>query len=157
MALAGKLDKKAYRVFVIMGDGETDEGQIWEAGRAASHFKLDNLIGIIDRNGLQIDGATEEIMKLEPIRKRWKSLGWKTIEIDGHQMRQILDAFHWVNRIREKPALIIAHTLKGKGVSFMQGTLSFHGKPPSKEQYEKAMSELNSAEEALKSEELNNG
>jgi transketolase len=137
-----------------MGDGESDEGQIWEAARAASHFKLDNLIGIIDRNGLQIDGATEEIMKLEPIRKRWKSLGWKIIEIDGHQMLQILDAFHRATRVWQKPALLIAHTLKGKGVSFMQGTLSFHGKPPTEEQYGKAMSELNSAEEALKSKEL---
>jgi transketolase len=154
MALAGKLDKRAFRVFVIMGDGESDEGQIWEAARAASHFKLDNLIGIIDRNGLQIDGPTEEIMKLEPIRKRWKSLGWKIIEINGHQMLQILDAFHRATRVWQKPALLIAHTLKGKGVSFMQGTLSFHGKPPTEEQYGKAMSELNSAEEALKSKEL---
>ncbi|HIH98291.1 MAG TPA: transketolase [Thermoplasmata archaeon] len=156
MALAGKIDRKSYRVFVVMGDGETHEGQVWEAASAAVHFKLDNLIGIIDRNGLQIDGPTEEIMTLEPVRKRWKAVGWKIIEIDGHQIPQILEALYRASRFREKPTMIIAHTLKGKGVSFMQGTLSFHGKAPSKEQYEKAMSELNLAEMFYKLRSKNN-
>jgi transketolase len=148
MALAARLDKKDYRVFVIMGDGEMDEGQIWEAASAASHYKLDNLIGILDRNGLQIDGPTGEIMKLEPIGQRWRAFGWKVIEINGHNMKEILESFHEAEK-NDKPTLIIAHTIKGKGVSFMEGTLSFHGKPPSKSQYIKAMTELEHRERNL--------
>jgi len=148
MAIAGKLDKKDYRVFVIMGDGEMDEGQVWEAAASASHHSLDNLIAILDRNGLQIDGHTEEILNIEPIQWRWRAFGWDVIEVDGHNIEEILDAIHEADR-NAKPTLIIAYTIKGKGVSFMEGSLSFHGKPPSKEQYIKAMSELNQAEEEL--------
>jgi len=148
MALAGKLDKRDYRVFVILGDGEIQEGQIWEAANAASHYKLDNLIAILDRNKLQIDGPTEEIMHVEPLAMRWKAFGWDVIEIDGHDIEEILDTFHEI-KLNEKPTIIIAHTIKGKGVSFMEGTLSFHGKPPSYEQYIRAMSELEQEEREL--------
>jgi len=148
MAIAGKLDGKDYRVFVIMGDGEMDEGQIWEAAASASHHSLDNLIAILDRNGLQIDGHTEEILNLEPMQWRWRAFGWDVIEIDGHNIEEILDAIHEADK-NDKPTLIIAYTIKGKGVSFMEGSLSFHGKPPSDEQYLKAMSELKQAEEEL--------
>ena len=148
MALAGKLDNRDYRVFVILGDGEVQEGQIWEAANAASHYKLDNLIAILDRNKLQIDGPTEEVMHVEPLAWRWKAFGWDVIEIDGHDIEEILDTFHEI-KLNEKPTIIIAHTIKGKGVSFMEGTLSFHGKPPSHEQYIRAMSELEQEEREL--------
>jgi len=148
MALAAKLDKRDYRVFVILGDGEIQEGTVWEAANAASHYKLDNLIAILDRNKLQIDGPTEEIMHLEPIAWRWQAFGWEVVEIDGHDIEEILHTFHEI-RHNEKPTLIIANTVKGKGVSFMEGTLSFHGKPPSEEQYIRAMSELEQAEGEL--------
>ncbi len=148
MALADKLDEKDYRVFVIMGDGEIEEGQIWEAAASASHRCLDNIVAILDRNGLQIDGPTEEILSLEPLPWRWRSFGWDVIEIDGHDIEEILDAFHEADK-NKRPTLIIAYTIKGRGVSFMEGTLSFHGKPPSKEEYVKAMSELEQAEEEL--------
>ncbi|RLF63860.1 MAG: transketolase [Thermoplasmata archaeon] len=148
MAMAAKLDNKDYRVFVILGDGETDEGQVWEAAASASHYSLDNIIAILDRNGLQIDGHTEEILNLEPTQWRWRAFGWDVIEIDGHNIEEILDAIHEADK-NDKPTLIIAYTIKGKGVSFMEGSLSFHGKPPSEEQYVKAMSELNQAEEEL--------
>ena len=148
MALAGKLDKKDYYVFVILGDGEIDEGQIWEAAASASHFNLNNLIAILDRNGLQIDGPTEEIMSLEPIPLRWKAFGWNVIEIDGHDIEEILMSFREAKKSK-KPTIIIAHTIKGKGVSFMEGTLSFHGKSPTKEQWIKALSELEQEEQEL--------
>ncbi|MEM2934967.1 MAG: transketolase [Candidatus Thermoplasmatota archaeon] len=148
MALAGKIDKKDYRVFVILGDGELQEGEIWEAANSASHFKLDNLIAILDRNGLQIDGPTEEIMHIEPIAWRWRAFGWNVIEIDGHNIEEILNIFHNIKK-NGKPTIIVANTIKGKGVSFMEGTLSFHGKAPSEEQYMKAMSELEQEEREL--------
>ena len=148
MALAGKLDKKDYHVFVILGDGEIDEGQIWEAAASASHFKLNNLIAILDRNGLQIDGPTEEIMSLEPIPLRWKAFGWNVLEIDGHDIEEILMSFDKAKKSM-RPTIIIAHTIKGKGVSFMEGTLSFHGKSPTKEQWIKALSELEQEEQEL--------
>jgi len=148
MALAAKLDGRDYRVFVILGDGEIQEGTIWEAANAASHYQLNNLIAILDRNKLQIDGPTEEIMHLEPVAWRWQAFGWDVVEIDGHDIEEILHTFHEI-RHNEKPTLIIANTVKGKGVSFMEGTLSFHGKPPSEEQYVRAMSELEQAEGEL--------
>ncbi len=148
MALAARLDKRDYRVFVILGDGEVQEGQIWEAANAASHFRLNNLIAILDRNRLQIDGPTEEIMHDEPLASRWKAFGWDVIEIDGHDIEEILNVFHEIKH-NEKPTIIIAHTIKGKGVSFMEGTLSFHGKAPTHEQYIRAMSELEQEEREL--------
>jgi len=148
MALAGRLDNKDYRVFVILGDGEIDEGQVWEAASAASHHQLSNLVAILDRNGLQIDGHTEEILSLEPIKWRWRAFGWRVLTVDGHDVEEILSALHEANQ-NDKPTLIIAYTIKGKDVSFMEGTLSFHGKPPSDEQYVKAMTELEQLEEEL--------
>lgn len=142
MALGGKLDNKEYRVFVIIGDGESNEGQIWEAAMAAAHYKLDSLTVILDRNGLQIDGATEQIMSLEPIAEKWHAFGWNVLKINGHNMREILDALDEKSIGKGKPTIIIAKTVKGKGVSFMEGSLDFHGKAPTREQAEKALAEL---------------
>lgn len=142
IALASRLDKKDYRVFVLLGDGETDSGQIWEASMSAVHYKLDNVFAFLDRNGLQIDGPTEKIMRLEPLKEKWKAFGWHVIEINGHNMKEIIKAVEEGEKIKEKPKMIIANTIKGKGVSFMENSLYFHGKAPNKEQYEKAIKEL---------------
>ncbi len=151
MALAGKLDGARHRVYCIIGDGECQAGMIWEAAGTASHYRLDNLTCILDRNGLQIDGPTEEVLSIEPIAERWKAFGWYVIEIDGHNMREVMDALNKSQRITGKPTMIIAHTVKGKGVSYMEGSLSFHGKAPSQDEYVKAMTELDLAEKRLKS------
>jgi transketolase len=140
--MAAKLDRKLYHIFVMIGDGEMDCGQIWEAAMSASHFKLDNLIAIIDRNKLQLDGPTEQIMSLEPIPDKWQAFGWHVIEIDGHNFKEILSALDTAKEVKGKPTLIVAHTVKGKGVSFMEGAVGFHGKAPDKEQYKQAMKEL---------------
>ncbi|MBI2079081.1 MAG: transketolase [Euryarchaeota archaeon] len=142
MALAARLDKKDYRTYCLLGDGETQEGQIWEAAMSASHYKLDNLCAILDRNGLQIDGPTEQIMSLGEVAKRWRSFGWHVIEIDGHDRDEILRALHEAEQTKNQPTIIVAKTVKGKGVSFMEGSLSFHGRPPNKDEYVKAMQEL---------------
>ncbi|HID72144.1 MAG TPA: transketolase [Thermoplasmata archaeon] len=142
IAMGLKLDRKSSYVYALLGDGEMQSGNIWEAAAAASHYKLDNLIAILDRNHLQIDGSTERVMSIEPIAFRWKSFGWHTLEIDGHNFQEILDAVEKAKSIKGKPTVIIAHTVKGKGVSFMEGSLSFHGKAPTKEQYEQAIYEL---------------
>lgn len=142
IALTGRLDGKDYRTFVLLGDGECDEGQVWEAAMAASHYKLDNLCAIVDRNGLQIDGPTEEVMALEPLAEKWKAFGWKVIEIDGHNFNQILSALNPDKVEKDKPLVIIARTIKGKGVSFMEGVVDFHGKAPTKEQRDLALEEL---------------
>jgi transketolase len=142
MALAARIDKKEYRTYCLLGDGETQEGQIWEAAMSASHYKLDNLCAILDRNGLQIDGPTEQIMSLGEVAKRWRSFGWHVIEIDGHDRDEILRALHEAELIKNQPTIVIAKTVKGKGVSFMEGSLSFHGRPPNKDEYVKAMQEL---------------
>ncbi len=150
MALAAKLDGARHQVYCIIGDGECQAGMIWEAAGTASHYRLDNLICILDRNGLQIDGPTEEILSIEPIVDRWKAFGWYVIEIDGHNIREILDALNKAQRISGKPTIIVAHTVKGKGVSYMEGSLSFHGKAPSDDEYVKAMTELDLAAKRLK-------
>jgi transketolase len=142
VALAGKLDGKKYHVYCMLGDGETDEGQVWEAAAAASHYKLDNLIGLIDRNFLQIDGSTEEVLRLESVRDRWSSFGWHVIEIDGHDIRQILEALDEADATTKKPTMIILATVKGKGVSFMENNVDFHGVPPNEMEYHIAMDEL---------------
>jgi transketolase len=142
MALAGRLDKKDYRVYCLMGDGEIQEGNIWEAAMAAAHYKCDNLCGILDYNGSQIDGRTKDIMNLEPIIDKWQAFGWHTIEINGHNIKEILAAFEEAKKIKEKPSIIIAHTIKGKGVSFMENVVDFHGRAPTKEEAEKALKEL---------------
>ena len=142
MALAGKLDKKDYRVYCLMGDGELQEGNIWEAAMASAHYKCDNLCGIIDCNGFQIDGKTSEIMNVEPLVDKWRAFGWHTIDINGHDIVQILEAFQEAKKIKNKPTIIIARTIKGKGVSFMEHVVDFHGRAPTKEETEKALKEL---------------
>jgi len=142
MALAAKLDRKTHRIYCICGDGEMQSGQIWEAAMLGAHFELDNVTAFVDRNMLQIDGPTEKIMSIEPLADKWKAFGWHVIEIDGHDMRQILDACDRAKETRGKPTMVIAHTVKGKGVSFMENALSFHGKPPNEEETKKALKEL---------------
>ncbi|HDP36327.1 MAG TPA: transketolase [Candidatus Atribacteria bacterium] len=129
-ALNAKLEKKDYRVYTILGDGELNEGSVWEAAMCAFHYKLDNLIAIVDRNNLQIDGPTKEVMSLEPLLSKWQAFGWHTLEIDGHNMTQILSALDEAEKTKNKPTVIIAHTLKGKGVSFAEGVVGYHGIAP---------------------------
>jgi transketolase len=142
IALAGRLDRRDYRVYVLIGDGECDEGQVWEAAMAAAHFKVDNIVAIIDRNRQQIDGWTYEVMDTEPMDEKWRSFGWHTIEVDGHDLAQIIAAFEEAKTIKGKPTAIIAHTTKGKGVSFMENNLDFHGTAPTPEETERALKEL---------------
>jgi len=142
IALAGRLDEQPYRVYTLLGDGECDEGQVWEAAMAAAHFKLDNLVAIVDRNGQQIGGWTCDVMELEPFTDKWQAFGWHTIEVDGHDFTQLIDAFEKVKTIKGQPTAIIAHTVKGKGVSFMENNPDFHGKAPDAEQVELALKEL---------------
>jgi len=142
VALAGRLDAKSYRVYVLMGDGECDEGQVWEAAMAAAHFKLDNLVGIVDHNGLQIDGWNRDVMNLEPLPDKWRAFGWNVIEVDGHDLSQLLSAYEQAERVKGQPTMIIAHTVKGKGVSFMENNVDFHGKTPNREETEQALREL---------------
>jgi transketolase len=149
VALAGKLDKKEYNVYVMLGDGETDEGQIWEAASAASHYKLNNLTGLLDRNYLQIDGNTEDVLRLESVRERWSSFGWNVIEIDGHDIQQIIDALHEADERENQPTMIILSTVKGKGVSFMENNVDFHGVPPNDLEYKLAMRELDTLQRKL--------
>lgn len=142
LALAGKSDKEGYRVYCMMGDGEIQEGQIWEAAMAAGHYKLDNLCGIIDNNRLQIDGHTENVMKVEPIKEKWESFNWNVIDIDGHKFEDIEKSLKEAKEYKGKPTLIIAETIKGKGVSFMEDVAGWHGVAPNKEELEKALVEL---------------
>ncbi len=142
MAIAGKMDKKDYRVYCILGDGEIEEGQIWEAAMAANKYKLDNLCVIVDNNNLQIDGTIEEVMSPYPIDEKFKSFGFQIINIDGHNIDEILKAFEVARTIKGKPTCIIAKTIKGKGVSFMEGKTEWHGKAPNEEQYNLAIAEL---------------
>ncbi|KHO63313.1 transketolase [Thermoanaerobacter sp. YS13] len=146
MALAGKLDKKDYRVYVILGDGELQEGQIWEAAMTAAHYKLDNLTAILDFNGLQIDGPNREVKNIEPVNEKFKAFGWHVIEIDGHDFDQIDRAIEEAKATKRRPTLIIAHTIKGKGVSFMENQVGWHGNAPNEEQRQKAIQELEGSE-----------
>ncbi len=141
-ALAARLDKKPYRVYVVVGDGECQEGQIWEAAMAAAHYKADNLVCIVDHNRLQLDGYVAQIMNVEPLRDKWLSFGWDALEVDGHDLKQISNALERARRVKGKPAAIIARTIKGKGVSFMENNVDFHGKAPSAQELEKAMLEM---------------
>ena len=142
VALAAKLDHLGYRTYVLLSDGECDEGQTWEAALSGAQFKLDNLVAIVDCNRLQLSGWTRDIMNLEPLNQKWQAFGWHTIDIDGHDFAQILSAFQEAQRIKGKPTTIIAHTIKGKGVSFMENNVNFHGKAPSPEEAERALKEL---------------
>ena len=142
IALAAKLDKKDYRTYVMLGDGEIEEGQVWEAAMAASHYKADNLCAIIDQNGLQIDGFIHEIMSSHPIPDKWRGFGWHVIEIDGHDYKAISSAYDEAEKIKGRPTVIVAKTIKGKGVSFMENQVDWHGKVPTKEEAERALAEL---------------
>lgn len=142
MALAAKLDNKDYRVYVVMGDGEMEEGQVWEAAMAAAHYKLDNLTAFVDHNGLQIDGPITEVMSPESIQEKYKAFGWNVIDIDGHDMRQILEAIEGAKTVKGKPTVIVAKTVKGKGVSFMENQVDWHGKAPTLEQAKEALKTL---------------
>jgi len=143
MALNSKLNHDGYRVYCILGDGEIEEGQVWEAAMTAHKYKLDNLCVIVDNNNLQIDGKIEEVKGLDDIEGKFKSFGFNTIIIDGHDIEQIIDSFETAKTTKQKPTAIIAKTIKGKGVSFMENKAEWHGKAPSKEEYEMAMKELN--------------
>jgi transketolase len=150
MALAAKLDKRAYNIYAIVGDGEANEGSIWESSLYAAHRKLDNLIVFLDRNRIQLDGPTEEILSLGNLEEKWKSFGWDVLTIDGHDIKEILNAVNIMKNIKDKPKIIIANTIKGKGVSYMENTAAYHGKAPQNdEDYEKALSELDIIREGL--------
>jgi transketolase len=141
------LDKKDFKVYCLMGDGETNEGQVWEAAMTASHYKLDNVCAIIDFNKLQIDGFCCDIKDMGPYTRKWKDFGWNPIEADGHDIEKMMDALDGADKRRGKPTVIIAHTVKGKGVSFVENKVEWHGIAPKKEEYERAIREL---DEALK-------
>lgn len=142
MALAGKLDQKDYRVYAIVGDGEIQEGQIWEAAMSSAHYHLDNLTLFVDHNGLQIDGSNDEVMTVNPIPEKFWAFGWNVIEIDGHDYEQIGAAVVMAQTIKDRPTAIVAETVKGKGVSFMENQAGWHGKAPSLEQRDQAVEEL---------------
>jgi len=142
MALSSKLNHDGYRVYCLLGDGEIEEGQVWEAAMTASKYKLDNLCAILDYNGLQIDGTVEEVKGLDNIEGKWRSFGFNTVVVDGHNVGQLINAFETAKLVKEKPSIVIAKTVKGKGVSFMENRVEWHGKAPSYEQYNMAMSEL---------------
>ncbi len=142
MALAGKLDHAPYRVYVMLGDGESEEGQVWEAAMSAAARGLDNLVAIIDYNKFQLDGSIEEILNWAPVREKWEAFGWHVIEFDGHDIAQIQAAFTDALERSGKPVCLLAHTVKGKGVSFMEGNNEWHGKAPSADECAKALAEL---------------
>ena len=142
VALAGRLNRQKYGIYVLLGDGECDEGQVWEAAMAAAHFKLDNLVAIVDNNGLQIDGWTRDVMNLAPFAEKWRAFGWHVLEANGHNLTQLVDAFNQAKSVKGQPAVIIAHTVKGKGVSFMENNPAFHGKAPTTDEIETALREL---------------
>jgi len=143
MALAGRLDKKDYRVYCLLGDGECQEGQVWEAAMTASHHKLDNLTAIVDHNKYQIDGRVEEIKNLQPFAEKWKAFGWQVFSCDGHDFVKLIETLEKAEKFKGKPSVIIAETVKGKGVSFMEERpLDFHGRAPTPEEEKKAVAEL---------------
>ncbi len=142
VGLAGRLNSQEYRVYVLLGDGECDEGQVWEGAMAAAHFKVDNLVAIVDNNGQQIDGWNRDVMNLDPFNKKWQAFGWHVIKVDGHDLTQLIDAFNQAKLVKGQPTVIIAHTIKGKGVSFMENNLAFHGKAPTAAEVERALKEL---------------
>ena len=143
MAIAGKLDNKNYRVYAVLGDGEIQEGQIWEAAMASNKYKLDNLCVIVDKNNLQIDGKTDEVMSTSPLDEKFKSFGFEVLTINGNNILEIMQAFAKAKTIKGKPTCIIAKTVKGKGISFMEDKAEWHGKAPKEEQYNVAINELN--------------
>lgn len=145
MAIAGKLDKKDYRVYSLLGDGELEEGQVWEAAMAAAHYKLDNLTAFVDHNGLQIDGKITDVMNPEPVADKFRAFGWNVICINGHDFNEIFEAIDKAKAFKGKPTMIVAATIKGKGVSFMENVAGWHGTAPNKEQCAQALNELGGA------------
>lgn len=142
MALAGQMDGKDHRIYAVLGDGEVEEGQVWEAAMAAAKYHLDNLCAVVDVNGLQIDGKTADVMPSEPLDKKFEAFNWNVIQVDGHDIAAVAAAFEAAKKGKGKPTVILARTVKGKGVSFMEGDAGWHGKAPNAEQYEKAHAEL---------------
>lgn len=142
MALALRLDKKSSRVYVLMGDGEIQEGQVWEAAMAAGHYRLDNVCAIVDCNGLQIDGQVEQIMNIEPVADKWASFGWEVFKVNGHDLGEITSAFAKAEEVKQKPSIVIAKTIKGKGISFFEGKVKYHGVAPSNDELAEALAEL---------------
>lgn len=145
MALAARLDRKDWRVWVLLGDGECQEGQVWEAAMAAGHQRPDNLVAVVDYNKFQLDGAIADIIGLDPLAEKWRSMGWEVREIDGHDLEEVLEALAWA-RERGGPACVVAHTIKGKGVSFMENNNHYHGVAPTPEERERALAELEEVE-----------
>ena len=142
MALASRVSGIPYRVYCLMGDGEIQEGNIWEAAMAAAHYNVGNLCAILDYNKFQIDGSVDEIMSIEPIEDKWKAFGWNTVVVDGHDISGLVSAFEHAKEMKKKPTIVIARTVKGKGVSFMEHVVDFHGRAPSKEEEKKALEEI---------------
>lgn len=142
MALAGRLTGRGYRVYALLGDGELEEGQVWEAAMFAAHYKLDNVTAFVDNNGLQIDGPINEVMSPLPIADKWRAFGWQTIEIDGHDYEAIYQAIETAKTVKGKPTVIVAHTIKGRGVGSMENVVDWHGKAPSAEECAKFLEEL---------------
>jgi len=143
MAMSSKIDKEGFKVYCILGDGELEEGQIWEAAMTASHYKLDNLCVIVDNNNLQIDGEIENVMSPYPIDKKFEAFGFNVLKVDGHNIEELIKAFKTFKNTKGKPTAIIANTIKGKGISFMENNVAWHGKAPNDEQYSQAIKELN--------------
>lgn len=152
MAYAARMEKKKYQIYCLMSDGEQDEGQTWEAAMFAGKYKLANLTAIMDRNNIQIDGNTENIMPLEPLRAKYEAFGWHVLDVDGHNIPAVIAACDEAKAIVEKPVLILAHTIPGKGVDFMEYDFAWHGKPPNAEEAERALKELRTLGGKIKSE-----
>jgi len=147
MALGARLKKKDFHVYVLLGDGELNEGQNWEAAMAASKYRLSNLTAIVDRNRVQLDGPTEDIMPLEPLAEKWQAFNWSVLRVDGHDVEAVVKALRRARADAQGPAIIIADTIKGKGVSFMENSHLWHGRPPTREEFERALSELGGEDE----------
>jgi len=145
-ALAGKMNEEEWRVYCILGDGELQEGSVWEAAMAASHLELDNLVAIVDRNGVQIDGKTEEVMAIEPLKEKWKAFGWEVVECDGNNHHDLLSSFHLAHQVTGKPAVILAYTKMGKGVPSIEGNYRWHGKAPTTKEAALFLQELEDSE-----------
>ena len=152
MALAGKIDNKDYRVYSILGDGELEEGQVWEAAMAAAHYKLDNLTAFVDYNGLQIDGNITDVMNPEPIADKFIAFGWNVIVVDGHNHAQIKDAIEAAKTVKGKPTMVVCRCIKGKDVSFMENQYGWHGTAPNQEQRDQAIAELDEKLAAIEAE-----
>lgn len=153
MAIVAKAEQRRWRVYAMVSDGEQQEGQTWEAAMLAAKYKLGNLTAIMDRNNIQIDGYTEGVLPLEPLAEKYRSFGWNVIDVDGHNIKKIIDACNESKAVYERPTMIIAHTIPGKAVSFMEQRFEWHGKPPSKEQAEKAIKELEAVRQMIEEEE----